>query len=218
MEGTAPPVCVVVDDGDVRNALACLIRSFGRQVETFASARAFMTRSRPDGPTCLVPDVRLTGENGLRVQQARQHAAWYPPIIFLTGYATIPLCVQAMKAGAVDFLLKPVDAEALQATVATALAQDAHRRDSQHHHAALHQRFATLTSRERTVLGLVITGLRHKEIASTLGTSERTIKAHRVNIMRRMQAISIAELIRMVAMMERSKRQTAPLQAISEGG
>jgi FixJ family two-component response regulator len=199
MAVTAPTVFVVDDESHVRRALARLIRSLGMQVETFASAREFLKHPLPDGPACLVLDVRLVGENGLQVQQALQAAPRRLPIIFLTGYGTVPMCVQAMKGGAVDFLQKPVDEDALQAAIATALAQDARTRDSQQHHAKLHQRVATLTPRERDVMGLVIRGLLNKEIASTLGTTEKTIKAHRAHVMEKMQATSVAELVRMAA-------------------
>jgi len=145
----------------------------------------------------------------LRVQAALRTAAWRPPIIFITGYGTVPLCARAIKEGAIDFLQKPVDDEALLAAIATALEQDARTRDSQRHHAELQQRVATLTPRERDVLGLVTTGLLNKEIASALGTAEKTIKAHRANLMRKMQTGSIAELVRMVALLEMGAPQTA---------
>src|SRR5215813_11099509 len=142
-DGTAPTVFVVDDDDNVRRALARLRGALGIHVETFASAREFMTRQRPDGPSCFILEVQLAGEHGLRVQHALQTAAWCPPLIFLTGYGTIiPMCAQAMKAGAVDFLLKPVADEALLAAVATALEQDARTRDSQRSHTELHQRLA----------------------------------------------------------------------------
>jgi len=182
MDGTTPTVFVIDDDNTVRNALARLIRSFGLQVQPFASAREFLGYQRPDSPACLLLDVRLAGENGLMVQEALRAVASAPPIIFLTGYGTIPLCVQAMKAGAIDFLQKPVEAPALQAAIATALAQDAGARDRQHHLAELHQRFAMLTSREREVMGLITSGLLNKEMAAVLGTTEKTIKAHRSSI------------------------------------
>ena len=124
LDETVPTVFVVDDDDNVRCALARLIRSFGMQVETFASAREFLGYQRPDGPACLVLDVRIAGENGLMVQEALRAAVRRPPIIFLTGHGTIPMCVQAMKAGAVDFLQKPVDDEALLAAISTALEQD----------------------------------------------------------------------------------------------
>jgi FixJ family two-component response regulator len=206
---TAPMVFVVDDDGDVRSGLARLLRAHGMQVATFASAREFLRCPRPDGPACLILDVRLAGEDGLRVQAALRTAAWRPPIIFITGYGTVPLCARAIKEGAIDFLQKPVDDEALLAAIATALEQDARTRDSQRHHAELQQRVATLTPRERDVLGLVTTGLLNKEIASALGTAEKTIKAHRANLMRKMQTGSIAELVRMVALLEMGAPQTA---------
>jgi FixJ family two-component response regulator len=215
---TAPTVFVVDDDVDVRSALARLIRSLGMQVETFASAREFLGRQRPDGLSCLILDVRLTGEDGLRVQEAMRTAAWRPPIVFLTGHGTVPMCVRAMRGGAIDFLQKPVDDEDLLAAIATALEHDYRTRDSQRQHAELRQRVATLTPRERDVLGLVTTGLLNKEIAYALGTSEKTIKAHRANIMRKMQAMSIAELVRMVALVETSEPPTAQLQPIPCAG
>jgi FixJ family two-component response regulator len=218
MDGTAPTVFVIDDDSTVRNALARLIRSFGIQVQTFASAREFLGHQQPDGPACLLLDVRLAGENGLMVQEALRAVVDSPPIIFLTGYGTIPLCVQAMKAGAVDFLQKPVDAHALQAAIATALAQDARARDRQHQHTELHQRFATLTSREREVMGLITSGLLNKEIASVLGTTEKTIKVHRCSIKKKMWARSAAQLGRMVAMMEMDEPQTARPQPLPYTG
>jgi FixJ family two-component response regulator len=187
-------------------------------VTTFASAREFLRCPRPEGPACLILDVRLAGEDGLRVQDTLRTAAWRPPIIFLTGYGTIPLCARAIKGGAIDFLQKPVDGEALRVAIATALEQDARTRDRQRHNAALQQRVATLTPREREVMGLVTAGLLNKEIAYALGTTEKTIKAHRTHIMRKMQAGSIAELVRMVAMLETGAPQTAQLHPISYAG
>jgi FixJ family two-component response regulator len=193
----------------MRQALARLLRSCGIQVETFASAREFLTQTRPDGPACLILDVRLPGENGLLVQQALHTAGGCPPIIFLTGHGTVPLCVQAMKAGAVDFLQKPVDADALLTAVATALEQDQRQRDHQRTCAAVQQRVATLTPREREVMARVITGLRNKETACALGTTEKTIKAHRARIMEKMQALSLADLVRMTAIVGMGVPQSA---------
>ena len=217
-DATAATVFVVDDNDNMRRALARLIRSFGLQVQTFASAREFLGYQRPDSPACLLLDVRLAGENGLMVQEALRAVAYSPPIIFLTGYGTIPLCVQAMKAGAIDFLQKPVDATALQAAIATALAQDAGARDRQHHLAELHQRFAMLTSREREVMGLISSGLLNKEMASVLGTTEKTIKAHRSSIKKKMWARSAAQLGRMVAMMEMDEPQTVRPQPLPYTG
>jgi FixJ family two-component response regulator len=209
VEKPAPTVFVVDDDSTVRQALARLLRSLGMQVETFASAREFLTHPRPDGPACLILDMRLPGENGLLVQQALHAAEGCLPIIFLTGYGTIPMTVQAMKAGAVDFLQKPVDDEALLAAVATALEQDQRLRERQRSHTAVHQRFATLTPREREVMALVITGLLNKEMASALGTSEKTIKAHRARLKAKMQALSLADLVRMAAIVGLGEPQSA---------
>jgi FixJ family two-component response regulator len=206
---TAPTVFVVDDEVDVRGALARLIRSLGMRVETFASAREFLRSPSPDGPACLVLDVRIAGENGLVVQEALRTAVRRLPIIFLTGHGTVPMCARAMKAGAVDFLQKPVNDEDLLAAISTALEQDYRTRDYQRQHATLHQRVATLTPREREVMGLVTGGLLNKEIAYTLGTSEKTIKAHRARVMQKMQATSVAELVRMAAIVEMGEPRTA---------
>jgi FixJ family two-component response regulator len=210
-DGTAPTVFVVDDDGNVRRALTRFIRSLGMQVKTFASAHEFMGYPRPDGPACLVLDVRLAEEDGLMVQEALRAAACHPPIIFLTSYGTVPMCVRAMKAGAIDFLQKPVNEAVLQAAIATALAQDARTRDSQRYRAELHQRFATLTPREREVMGLAVAGLRNKEIASALGTTEKTIKHHRGRVKQKMQVTSVIELVRMAALLEMDAPTLSPL-------
>jgi RNA polymerase sigma factor (sigma-70 family) len=209
MDGTVPTVFVVDDDSTVRSALARLIRSQGMQVKPFASAREFLRCPSPDGPACLLLDIRLPGENGLLVQQIVQAAKSYPPLIFLTGYGTIPLAVQAIKAGAVDFLQKPVDEAQLLATIATALAQDRRTRDRQRSHAELCQRVARLTPREREVLELVVLGFMNKEIASTLGISEKTIKVHRVRIREKLQVMSVPELVRMAAIVGIGEPQSA---------
>jgi two-component system response regulator FixJ len=218
MDETAPTVFVVDDDVNVRCALARLIRSFGMQVETFASAREFLGCQRPDGPACLVLDVLIARENGLMVQETLRTTACCPPIIFLTGHGTVPMCVRAMRAGAVDFLQKPVDDEDLLAALFTALEQDDRTRDSQRQRAAMQQRVATLTPREQEVLGLMITGLRNKEIAYALGTTEKTIKAHRARVMQKMQATSVAELVRLAAMAEMGEPHTTQLQPIPCAG
>jgi len=201
-------VFVVDDDRAVRSGVARLLRAHGLQVTTFASAREFLRCPRPDGPACLILDVRLPGEDGLRVQEALRTAAWRPPIIFLTGHGTVPMCVRAMRGGAIDFLQKPVDDEDLLAAIATALEQDSRTRDSQRQLAELQKRVATLTPRERDVMGLVTAGLLNKEIAYALGTSEKTIKAHRAHIKEKMQAMSLAELVRMAAMVGMGEPQS----------
>jgi FixJ family two-component response regulator len=217
-EETTPTVYVVDDDDTVRRGLARLIRSLGMRVETFASAREFLVCQRPDGPTCLVLDIRLAGENGLMVQEALRTAVWQPPIIFLTGHGTVPLCVRAMKGGAVDFLQKPVEEETLLTAILTALAQDTRTRASQRHAAEVQRRIATLTPREREVLRLVSTGLLNKEIAYALGTTEKTVKAHRAHVMEKMQATSIAALVRMAALVELDEPPTAQCPPFAYAG
>jgi RNA polymerase sigma factor (sigma-70 family) len=218
MDETVPTVFVVDDDVNVRSALARLIRSLGMQVQTFASACEFLGCQRPDGPACLVLDVLIARENGLLVQETLRTTAWCPPIVFLTGHGTVPMCVRAMRAGAVDFLQKPVDDEDLLAAISTAIEQDYRTRDRQRQRAALQQRVATLTPREQEVLGLVTTGLLNKEIAYILGTTEKTIKAHRARVMQKMQATSVAELVRMAAMVEMGAPHAVQLQPIPWAG
>jgi FixJ family two-component response regulator len=197
MESTPPTIFVVDDDASLRRAVARLLHSWGLLVETFASGHEFLARHIPDGPTCLVLDVRLVEENGLALQEVLRTSPRRLPIIFLTGYGTVPLCVQALKAGAVDFLQKPVEESILLAAIDRALAQDQNARETRVRYAALAQRAATLTPREREVMALVVTGLLNKQIAAALGTSEKTIKVHRAQVMQKMQAESLATLVRM---------------------
>ena len=197
MEETVPTVFVVDDDASVRCALARLIRSMGMQVKIFASGQELLGSQAPDGPACLVLDVRLAGESGLVLQDALRTSERCLPIIFITGHGTVPICVQALKAGAVDFLLKPVDASNLLQAIAKALEEDRCTQEEQRKRAALARCVKTLTPREREVMALVVTGLLNKQIAYTLGTSEKTIKIHRAHVMQKMQATSVAELVRM---------------------
>ena len=197
MSKATPTVCVVDDDASVRCALARLIRSVGLQVKTFASVQAFLDAPPPDGPACLVLDVRLPGENGLVLQEALQTAKRRLPIIFLTGHGTVPLCARALKAGAVDFLQKPCNDQDLLEAIHTALTQDRRALEAQCHRVELQQRLATLTPRECDVMTLVVTGQLNKQIAAVLGTSEKTVKAHRARVMQKMQAPSLAALVRM---------------------
>jgi FixJ family two-component response regulator len=196
MEVTPPTIFVVDDDASLRRAVARLLHSCGLQVETFASGHEFLARPLPDGPACLVLDVRLAEENGLALQEVLRTSPRRLPIIFLSGYGTIPLCAQALKAGAVDFLQKPVEESILLAAIAQALAQDQGTYETRVRYAALAQRAATLTPREREVMALVVTGLLNKQIAAALGTSEKTIKVHRAQVMQKMQAESLAALVR----------------------
>jgi FixJ family two-component response regulator len=202
MDRTAPTVFVVDDDASVRDALVRLLRLLGMQVETFASGREFLGCEMPDGPACLVLDVRLSGENGLVLQEALRTSERPLPIIFLTGHGTVPVCVQAMKAGAVDFLLKPVDEQDLLEAISRAIEEDRCTQDHQRQRAALARRAKTLTPREREVMSLVVTGMLNKQIADALGTSEKTIKVHRAQVMQKMQAMSLAELVRMADMVD----------------
>jgi len=197
MQEATPTVFVVDDEASVRKAIARLLCSAGLHVETFASAHEFLRSPQPVGPACLVLDVRLSGENGLTVQDALRHQERCLPIIFLTGHGTVPLCAKALKAGAVDFLQKPCNDEDLLEAIATALAQDRCMQDAQVHRAELHRRAATLSPRERDVMALVVTGLLNKQIAAALGTSEKTVKVHRARVMQKMQATSLATLVRM---------------------
>jgi FixJ family two-component response regulator len=196
-EEPIPTVIVVDDDTPVRNALARLIHSAGLRVEAFATAQEFLAYAPPDEPACLVLDVWLSGENGLRLQDALQHSERCLPIVFLTGHGTVPMCARALKAGAVDFLQKPCDDEVLLQAISTALDQDRRTRHTRHRRAVLHRRVTTLTPREREVMGLVVTGLLNKQMAYILGTSEKTVKVHRARVMQKMQATSLADLVRM---------------------
>src|SRR5262249_45948350 len=192
-----PVVFVVDDDLSLRHALANLLRSVGLRVETFGSAREFLTGQRPDAPGCLVLDVRLPGLSGLDLQRELAAAQIDLPIIFITGYGDIPMTVRAMKAGAVEFLSKPFRDQDLLDAIRQALE---HARGAWHQRvaqAALRQCYALLTPREREVMRLVVAGLLNKQIAAALGTSEITIKVHRGQVMRKMQAASVAELVRM---------------------
>jgi len=190
-------VFVVDDDEGMREALQSLLRSVGLQVITFASAREFLTRPRPDAPACLVLDVRLPDLSGLDLQRELVAAQLDFPIIFITGHGDIPMTVQAMKAGAVEFLTKPFRDQALLDAVAQALEKARAARAQRAGRAELQERYAHLTPREREVLELVVAGLLNKQIASTLGLSEITVKVHRGQVMQKMGAESVTDLVRM---------------------
>src|SRR5215475_8841265 len=189
-------VCVVEDDASMRDALRRLLGSVGLQVETFASAREFLHRRGADVPGCLLLDVRLPGLSGLDLQRELTAAQFDLPIIFMTGYGDIPMTVQAMKAGAMEFLTKPFRDQDLLDAIQHALERDRVARAQRLEMAELRGRFDTLTPRERDVFGLVVTGLQNKQVATTLGTSEITIKRHRAQVMHKMQVTSLAELVR----------------------
>jgi FixJ family two-component response regulator len=196
-----PVVFVVDDDVSVRESLELLILSVGLQPETFASAEDFLGRSRIDGPSCLVLDVTLPDLNGLDLQKRIIDRADMP-IIFITGYGDVPMTVQAMKAGAVEFLTKPFDDDVLLNAISQAIERS---RSSRAHEAELHARrdcHASLTRREREIMALVVSGLLNKQIAAELGISEITVKAHRGRVMRKMQVDSFADLVRVAAALD----------------
>ena len=190
-------VFVVDDDAGVRQAVESLLRSVGLPTEAFASAAEFLKRQHRDRPSCLVLDVRLPGVSGLEFQRHLTAAGEQIPIIFITGHGDIPMSVEAMKAGAVEFLTKPVRGQDLLTAVQRAIEQDRASRESRKVLRELRERLAALTPRERQVMELVIAGLINKQIASRLGASERTVKIHRGQVMRKMQAGSLPDLVRM---------------------
>ena len=190
-------VILVDDDSSFRRAVERLLRSVGLTANTFASAQEFLQYELPAGPTCLVLDVRMPEISGLELQDRLTAAGYRIPIIFLTGHGTVPVSVQAMKAGAVDFLQKPCEDQTLLQAIYGALnqAQQAWSDEAERH--TLQQRLQTLTPREHDVFALVVTGMLNKQIAAALGMSEKTVKIHRARVMQKMHAVSLAELVRM---------------------
>ncbi len=192
----AATVFVVDDDASVRKGLGRLLASAGYDVHTCESADAFLADPPIVSPGCLVLDVTMPGLNGLELQQAILERAWVLPIVFITGRGDVPASVRAMKAGAVDFLTKPVDADDLLAAVARAIERGEVDRAMRDEVRALRTRFDTLTVREKEVMSLVVSGLLNKQVAGDLGIAEKTIKVHRSRVMQKMQAGSLADLVR----------------------
>jgi FixJ family two-component response regulator len=190
-------VYAVDDDLSVRRALSRLIRSVGLPVETFSTAQAFLDLVPRDQPACLVLDVRLPGPSGLDLQSALREAGRPLPIVFITGHGNVSTSVRAMKGGAVDFLQKPFNDQELLDCIQRALATSRRQRADQAEHAELAQRHASLTTREREVLTLVVAGLLNKQIAGELGIAEKTIKVHRARVMDKMRVGSVPDLVRL---------------------
>jgi FixJ family two-component response regulator len=200
-------VFVVDDDVSVRDAVGSLIRSVGLQVRLFASAHEFLASPKPESAACLVLDVRMPGLSGLDCQRQLVEAGFGVPIIFMSGHGDVPMSVRAMKAGAVDFLTKPFRDQDLLDAVQVALDRDLQRRTEEQQVSELRERFASLTTREREVMAWVVSGRLNKQIAAELGTSEITVKVHRGQVMRKMGAGSLADLVRIAARIGVAARQ-----------
>jgi RNA polymerase sigma factor (sigma-70 family) len=197
MSDPRPTIFVVDDDESVREAVSNLLESVGFEAKTFASTEGFRNAPRPESPSCLVLDIKLPGANGLDFQDALARAGISIPIIFITAHGDVPMTSRAMKAGAVEFLMKPFQKEDLVAAIHHALERDRVMRQQDAELAVLRSCFVELTSREREVMDLVVAGLTNKEVAERLAISEVTIKMHRGQVMRKMTAASLADLVRM---------------------
>jgi FixJ family two-component response regulator len=205
-----PTVVVIDDDEEIREGLQGLLGSVGLRAELFGSVQEFLESGRPDRPGCLVLDVRLPGRSGLDFHDDLAGANVHMPVIFISGHADVPMSVRAMKAGAVEFLIKPVRNQDLLDAIQRALSQDSIRREDDKAVAELRAKLGTLTSREHEVMALVVAGHLNKQIAHEIGVVEATVKFHRGQVMRKMRARSLAELIRMVDKLKLSHPKLKP--------
>jgi FixJ family two-component response regulator len=202
MRDAKPSVLIIDDDREFRDSVAGLLRSVGLDTRQFSSVSEFLKADPSDGPSCLVLDVRLPGRSGLELQRDLAAANRQVPIIFITAHADVPMTVQAMKGGAIEFLTKPFRDQELLDAVAAGLDRDRTRREIDRALVALKERFETLSSREREIMILVTAGRLNKQIANDIGIAESTVKVHRTNLMRKMQARSLPELSRMADMLK----------------
>jgi FixJ family two-component response regulator len=197
MGNADPSVLLIDDDAEFRDSVARLLRTVGLHTREFSSVPDFLKADPPKGPTCLVLDVRMPGRSGLELQRDLAAANKQVPIIFITAHADVPMTVQAMKGGAIEFLTKPFRDQDLLDAVEAGLARDRARRENERALAALRERFDTLSSRERDIMRHVVAGRLNKQIANDIGIAESTVKVHRTNLMRKMNARSLPELSRM---------------------